>query len=119
MLKLANSCSKSLPALIERRYRIFQTASKHWRSVGRVWLICCALNCADLAAWCAEETGGASAPAEAQAAPQRMARTNSGPRRVFRDQVTPHWFKNDSRFWYRNELREGAKEFVMVDAEKG
>ncbi|MEN6337345.1 MAG: DPP IV N-terminal domain-containing protein [Phycisphaerales bacterium] len=38
---------------------------------------------------------------------------------VFRDRVTPHWFAGDSRFWYRNDLAGDAREFVVVDAEKG
>ncbi len=38
---------------------------------------------------------------------------------VFRDRVRPHWFHGDSRFWYRNDLAGGAKEFVVVDAEAG
>jgi dipeptidyl aminopeptidase/acylaminoacyl peptidase len=40
-------------------------------------------------------------------------------RLVFKDRVTPHWFDGDQRFWYRNDLRGGAKEFVVVDAERG
>jgi len=39
--------------------------------------------------------------------------------RVYRDSVTPHWFANQTRFWYRNDLQDGAREFVLVDAEKG
>src|SRR4051812_26386348 len=43
-----------------------------------------------------------------------------GPERgVYKAQVTPHWFQENSRFWYRNDLRDGAKEFVVVDAEHG
>ncbi|HEV3435854.1 MAG TPA: DPP IV N-terminal domain-containing protein, partial [Gemmata sp.] len=38
---------------------------------------------------------------------------------VYRDKVTPHWFADDTKFWYRNDLKGGAKEFVLVDAEKG
>ncbi len=38
---------------------------------------------------------------------------------VYKDQITPHWFHNDTRFWYRNNLRGGAKEFILVDAEAG
>ena len=36
---------------------------------------------------------------------------------VYKARITPHWFHNNSRFWYRNDLRDGAKEFVVVDAE--
>ncbi|HEX2971842.1 MAG TPA: DPP IV N-terminal domain-containing protein, partial [Tepidisphaeraceae bacterium] len=39
--------------------------------------------------------------------------------RVYRDRVDPHWFANNTRFWYRNNLRDGAREFILVDAEKG
>src|SRR5216110_1517067 len=45
--------------------------------------------------------------------------TDRGLRRVFKDRVSPHWFANNTRFWYRNDLREGAKEFILVDAERG
>jgi len=39
--------------------------------------------------------------------------------RVFKTTITPHWFHNNARFWYRNDLAEGTKEFIVVDAEKG
>src|SRR6266496_679364 len=99
--------------------KLANSFSARWRDIGRVWLLYFALLCAGPAACCAEAADDESTPAEERASPQRLARTNSGPRRVFRDQVTPHWFKNDSRFWYRNDLREGAKEFVLIDAEHG
>ncbi len=38
---------------------------------------------------------------------------------VYRSRVVPHWFDNDRFFWYRNDLRGGAREFILVDAEKG
>ena len=40
-------------------------------------------------------------------------------RGVYKSRITPHWFANDTRFWYRNVLQGGAKEFILVDAEKG
>src|ERR1017187_8784527 len=40
-------------------------------------------------------------------------------RGVYKSRITPHWFANDTRFWYRNDLQGGAKEFILVDAEKG
>jgi WD40 repeat protein len=48
----------------------------------------------------------------------------AGPRtaprgRVYKDRVTPHWFADNTRFWYRNDLPGGAKEFLLVDAEAG
>src|SRR6266581_710727 len=39
-------------------------------------------------------------------------------RGVYKSQITPHWFQNNTRFWYRNDLRAGAKEFIVVDAER-
>ena len=36
--------------------------------------------------------------------------------KVFRDRVDPHWFADGDRFWYRNDLAGGAREFVVVDA---
>jgi dipeptidyl aminopeptidase/acylaminoacyl peptidase len=39
--------------------------------------------------------------------------------RVFKTSITPHWFDNNTRFWYRNDLRDGDKEFILVDADKG
>jgi dipeptidyl-peptidase-4 len=44
--------------------------------------------------------------------------TNSPPR-LYRDKVEPHWFADNQRFWYRNDLRGGAREFVVVDAGRG
>jgi dipeptidyl aminopeptidase/acylaminoacyl peptidase len=38
---------------------------------------------------------------------------------VYKAEVKPHWFQNNTRFWYRNDLRDGGKEFVVVDAEQG
>src|SRR5947207_2072840 len=55
-----------------------------------------------------------------QESPQAAApRRDEGSRRVFKDRITPHWFQNNTRFWYRNDLRGGAKEFIVVDAERG
>ncbi|HSW00927.1 MAG TPA: prolyl oligopeptidase family serine peptidase [Sedimentisphaerales bacterium] len=44
------------------------------------------------------------------------------PRRVegyYKGQITPHWFADNQRFWYRNDLTGGTKEFILVDAERG
>ena len=53
-----------------------------------------------------------------QESPQAAPRRNEGSRRVFKDRITPHWFQNNTRFWYRNDLRGGAREFIVVDAER-
>ena len=37
---------------------------------------------------------------------------------VVRDQVQPHWLDAE-RFWYRNDLTDGRREFVYVDAAAG
>src|ERR1041385_4671435 len=39
--------------------------------------------------------------------------------KVYRDRVNPHWYGNNSKFWYENDLAGGVKEFVVVDAERG
>ena len=33
--------------------------------------------------------------------------------------IAPHWFDRNNRFWYRNDLPGGAREFILVDAERG
>ncbi|HZU35695.1 MAG TPA: DPP IV N-terminal domain-containing protein, partial [Gemmataceae bacterium] len=38
---------------------------------------------------------------------------------VYKLRITPHWFAHNTRFWYRNDLRGGAKEFILVDAARG
>jgi dipeptidyl aminopeptidase/acylaminoacyl peptidase len=54
----------------------------------------------------------------AQDSPQRKGGFGQGPR-IPKAQLSPHWLADDSRFWYRNELKGGAREFVLVDAEAG
>jgi len=51
--------------------------------------------------------------------PQSVPGRGDGPRRVYKDRLTPHWFAGDTRFWYRNDLRNGAREFVVVDVGRG
>jgi dipeptidyl aminopeptidase/acylaminoacyl peptidase len=58
-------------------------------------------------------------PWEPPQEPQRQAQGDRGPRLVFKDRVTPHWYGGGARFWYRNDLAGGAREFVKVDAVKG
>ena len=38
---------------------------------------------------------------------------------MYKAQLTPRWFQNNTRFWYRNDLRGGTREFVVVDVERG
>lgn len=42
-----------------------------------------------------------------------------GPGRVFKATIRPHWHAGGDRFWYRNDLRDGAREYVAVDAVRG
>ncbi len=50
---------------------------------------------------------------------QRTPKTDDGLKRVFKDHINTHWFANETRFWYRNTLRGGAQEFILVDTEGG
>ncbi len=38
---------------------------------------------------------------------------------VYKARIVPHWFHDNSRFWYRNDLHGGAREFIVVDADAG
>jgi hypothetical protein len=38
---------------------------------------------------------------------------------VYRDRVDPHWFDNNTKLWYRNDLAGGKHEFVLVDVAAG
>jgi dipeptidyl aminopeptidase/acylaminoacyl peptidase len=51
-----------------------------------------------------------------QRQPQRGQRDSP---RVYKARIVPHWFQNNTRFWYRNNLPGGAQEFILVDAERG
>src|SRR5258705_8596795 len=39
--------------------------------------------------------------------------------RIYKAQITPNWFNDSSRLWYRNDLSGGRKEFILVDAVAG
>jgi dipeptidyl aminopeptidase/acylaminoacyl peptidase len=38
---------------------------------------------------------------------------------VYKATLTPHWFADDTKFWYRNALKEGTSEFVVVESATG
>ena len=40
-------------------------------------------------------------------------------RGVYKSRITPHWLAGNTQFWYRNDLRGGTREFVLVDVERG
>ncbi len=73
-----------------------------------------------LGMWAGDVAAQSQPVRAAQDAPPQQARGRGGPPRgVYKSQVTPHWFDHDARFWYRNDLRGGVREFILVDAEKG
>ena len=39
--------------------------------------------------------------------------------KVFKARVEPHWSADGNRFWYRNDLADKAREFIVVDAIAG
>jgi len=39
--------------------------------------------------------------------------------KVFKQRVSPHWFAENTKFWYRNDLAGGVREFILVDCEAG
>jgi dipeptidyl aminopeptidase/acylaminoacyl peptidase len=64
----------------------------------------------------------ASASAQAQTnntAQARRGRFGEPERGVYKARLVPHWFAADTKFWYRNDLRGEAREFILVDAAKG
>ena len=58
-------------------------------------------------------------PDSPSGSPQQRRGFGPPERGVYKARITPHWFTNNVQFWYRNDLRDGAKEFILVDAEKG
>ncbi len=49
---------------------------------------------------------------------QQRDRRESG-QTVLKGRIEPHWFSNNDRFWYRNDLADGTREFIVVDAVAG
>ena len=47
---------------------------------------------------------------------ERGPRGGQGDGLVYKTRITPHWFHQNTRFWYRNDLPHGAREFIVVDA---
>ncbi|MEJ5169727.1 MAG: hypothetical protein WHU10_01960, partial [Fimbriimonadales bacterium] len=39
--------------------------------------------------------------------------------KVFKERIRANWLPGGDRFWYRNDLSGGRREFVLVDAPKG
>lgn len=38
---------------------------------------------------------------------------------IYKTRINPQWSADNSHFWYRNDLAKGAREFVLVDLQKG
>ncbi len=68
---------------------------------------------------CASDDNEPSSVDAKRDAPQER---NRGPRdsgKVYRNRVTPNWIDGTQKFWYRNDLAQGAREFIAVDASIG
>ncbi len=77
--------------------RLKSLAAKDIWSAGLARLACCAV-----AACCVLCCSAASAQS-----------------RVYRDRVEPQWFLNGETFWYRVDLKNDEREFIVVDAVAG
>src|SRR5262249_3230491 len=49
----------------------------------------------------------------------RTPRPSAGDALVSKARIIPHWIHQGNRFWYRNDLGKGKREFILVDAENG
>jgi dipeptidyl aminopeptidase/acylaminoacyl peptidase len=71
----------------------------------------------------AEELGAfAPPPSDPWYSPPQQARpgrAGPGDALVSKARITPHWFQQNNRFWYRNDLTGGQREFILVDTEDG
>src|SRR5687767_15097417 len=56
--------------------------------------------------------GGLIQASGAEVPPQRVNREEQGRSLVFKERITPFWFHENTRFWYRNDLRGDTKEFI-------
>jgi dienelactone hydrolase len=50
---------------------------------------------------------------------QRSSQQQRNIQGVYKARITPHWFADNTCFWYRNNLSSDNKEFVLVNAERG
>ncbi|MFY8201846.1 MAG: DPP IV N-terminal domain-containing protein, partial [Pirellula staleyi] len=63
-----------------------------------------------------------SNPPTVSSEPESPQERNRGPRdsgKIYRNRVAPNWIDGTSAFWYRNDLPQGGREFILVDAERG
>ncbi len=61
----------------------------------------------------------ATCSASDKSAPRQRPRGSGSGNRAYTTSIVPHWFADNTRFWYRNNLRGGKREFIVVDASKG
>lgn len=54
-----------------------------------------------------------------EVAPFQRGMRSRGGNGVYKTQIAPHWFPQDSGFWYRNDLPGGTTEYIVVDAAAG
>ena len=54
-----------------------------------------------------------TASGKSGASRQRSRGSGSG-NRAYKTSIMPHWFADNTRFWYRNNLRSGAREFAAT-----
>jgi len=54
-----------------------------------------------------------------QTSPVRGGRMQRRVEGVYKDRFTPHWFAENTCFWYRNDLSGNTKEYIVVNAERG
>jgi dipeptidyl aminopeptidase/acylaminoacyl peptidase len=40
-------------------------------------------------------------------------------RGYYKARITPNWFNENNFFWYRNDLKDNTKEFILVNVEQG
>ena len=58
-------------------------------------------------------------PDESQMSPQRRTWGRRPVQGVYKDGIAPHWLGDNARFWYRNDLSGGAREFILINAKDG
>ena len=67
-----------------------------------------------------ESPSQGSGALELPEAQQRSQRAGRGGAQTYNMRIAPHWFHDNTRFWYVKDLPGGDKEFVfLVDAERG
>jgi dipeptidyl aminopeptidase/acylaminoacyl peptidase len=72
------------------------------------------------------DTGQSNQQQQGRAGGRGATRGGAGGRRgggpvagTYKMDITPHWFNDNTMFWYVNNLKGGTKEFILVDADKG